>query len=107
MAAPVLPADNKAGGPVFTHQAQSDPHRGVALLLDGVRRLFLHADDLAGMHDLDRQLLGGRMRGHLGANHVFLAHQQYADAVVPGGQNGALNLGLRSPVGAHCIDRNC
>ena len=98
MAAPVLPAETKPAATPSLTRRKPDAHRRIAFLLDRVRRFLLHADDFAGMHNLDGELRGSRMLRQLGANHLFLADQQHPHAVMPGSQDRALDLRLGRPV---------
>ena len=76
---------------------------GVALLAEGADGVFPHRDYLTGCEHLDRQPVG-LVAGQLGAQDIFLAHQQHAHAVFAGGEQRAFNFTLRGVVAPHGVN---
>ena len=71
--ASVAGGDETRGAPV-AYQANADAHRRIALGANGLHRFVLHADDFAGMHDIDGESGCGGMTCQLGPQSRFRAH---------------------------------
>jgi hypothetical protein len=78
-------------------------HRRIALGTDGVRRLFRHADYLAGMYDLERLARTPAMAFKFCFDLRLGSNQQYANTEVSGCLQRALDFRLGRAVGPHYI----
>ena len=76
---------DKAVGRAVFDQTEADAHGRVALGLDRLRGLFVHADKLGGMHDLDGQAGSFGVKRQFGAHHVLLPDQEDPDVTLPCG----------------------
>ena len=89
------------------HQARRHVDRGVLLGANHLGGRILHGDDFGGVADFNGQRIGAGMVRQFLADHVFLAHQDDAQAQLGRGANSSFDLRLRGVVAAHCVYRNC
>jgi hypothetical protein len=63
----------------------------------------VHRDLLAGVLNLDRQILPSFVEVELAPDHVFPADKNDTKAQRSGSHNGAADLRFRAVITAHCI----
>ncbi len=93
----------------FPRLLEPEPNHdaGVRLLPDGGERLFGHADDIRGGHDLDSAPIEAGVSGQFRLDDLDLPHELHNHA----GQErecgkGTLDLSVRGVISAHRVQRH-
>src|SRR5579863_2448270 len=94
---------DESHGAALPHQAQTHAHGRIALGAHRLDRFVLHADDFAGMDDVDGQTRRGGMARQFRAEEGFGPDQQHANVAVPHRLNRAFDLGLWPAVRTHRV----
>ena len=76
---------------------------GIALRANRLHGVIVHADDFAGVDDLDRQARCKGMALKFRAHSRFRAYEQHANVVVPRRLDRTFDLRLRPAVRTHRV----